>query len=110
MTGVWTVLLVAFVGVNLYALTAGGGAGLIAYLRSLGPWGALATADLLIALLIGISWTAKDARARGINPLPFTLLTLATGSAGLLFYLVRHGRPGASVTPTQAAFRSRTPA
>lgn len=89
----WGTLLIGFAVLNVYAFVAGDLAGLVDYLTSLGPWGTLATVDLLIALVIGISWMWRDARARGIAPLPYALLTMATGSLGLLAYLARHGGP-----------------
>lgn len=91
MKALWRALLIAFAAVNVYALAAGGFAGLVAYLKDLGPWGMLATMDLLIALLIGVSWMWQDASAKGIAPLPYAVLTLASGSIGLLVYLIRHG-------------------
>ncbi len=89
----WLILLVLFAGINVFAFVFGTLGGLGVYLRDLGPWGILATSDLLIALIIGIGWMWSDARRRGITPLPYLLLTLATGSLGLLVYLTRFGIP-----------------
>jgi hypothetical protein len=86
----WVGLFVGFASVNVYALMAGGLAALGAYLSDLGPWGVLATADLLIALLLGVVWMWRDASTKRVAPLPYALLTLATGSLGLLLYLIRH--------------------
>jgi hypothetical protein len=86
-------LLIDFAALNAYALTAADLAELGVYLRNLGPWGLLATTDLLIALSIGLTWIWRDARAKGLTPWPFALLTLATESLGLLLYLARHDRP-----------------
>src|SRR5574341_1356 len=91
MKALWGILLIGFAAVNVYAFAAGDLAGMMAYFQNLGPWGLLATTDLLIALAIGVSWMWQDARAKGIAPLPYTVLTLASGSIGLLVYLVRHG-------------------
>ncbi len=49
---------------------------------------AAAFADLLIALSLITVWMVRDARARGVSPLPYVLLTLALGSAGPLAYLI----------------------
>lgn len=46
------------------------------------------TADLVIACMIGIGFIAQDCRARGQAWWPWALLTLATGSIGLLAYLL----------------------
>lgn len=49
-------------------------------------------ADLVIALgLIGL-WMWKDARERGINPVPYLLIGAALGSFGPLLYLLRRER------------------
>ena len=94
----WTVLLVEFAAMNVYAVVAGTWTELVSFLQNLGPWGTLAIADLLTALAIGVGWMWVDARRRGVSPVPYLLLTLATGSIGLLVYLVRFGvrGPGAS--------------
>ena len=52
------------------------------------------TADLLIALSLVVVWMWRDARDRGISPLPYVLLTLGTGSAGPLLYLIRRETAG----------------
>lgn len=86
----WWMLFVSFGSMNVYAVYAAGLNGLAYYLRGLGPWGIVATADLVTALFIGIVWMWRDARTRGLAPLPYALLTLGTGSLGLLLYLIRH--------------------
>ena len=48
-----------------------------------------ALADLVIALSLVIAWMIRDARARGVSPLPYVVLTLALGSVGPLLYLIR---------------------
>lgn len=87
----WSALLVAFAALNVWALTTDGLAGFLTYLGGLGPIGILATADLLLALLVGGYFIVRDARSRARDARPFLLLTLATGSLGLLAYLARHG-------------------
>jgi membrane protein implicated in regulation of membrane protease activity len=49
------------------------------------------TVDLLIALSLVTAWMWRDARDRGVTPLPYLLLTFTLGSIGPLLYLVRHG-------------------
>jgi hypothetical protein len=44
--------------------------------------------DLVIALSIFLVWMWNDAKIAGRNPLPWLLLTLATGSIGALIYLL----------------------
>lgn len=45
-------------------------------------------ADLVIALTLFLGWLWRDARRRGRNPWPWTVLTLAAGSFGPLLYLL----------------------
>jgi len=61
-------------------------------------WGAgQVFADLVILAVLGCVWMVADGRARGINPWPFVIATVFTGSFGILFYLVlRELRSGAS--------------
>ena len=47
-----------------------------------------ALVDLLIALSLVVVWMIRDARIRGVSPVPYVLLTLALGSAGPLAYLI----------------------
>jgi hypothetical protein len=61
--------------------------------------------DLLIALSLITAWMWRDARDRGVAPLPYVLLTCALGSIGPLLYLVRHGgdaEPVRGVVPARA--------
>ena len=95
---VWTAALAGFFAMNVYAFWAGDLAGLARYLTDLGPWGQLATVDLLAALFIAVAWTWRDARALGRSPWPWVFLTLGTGSLGLLAYLAAFGtKPSARV-------------
>ena len=48
-----------------------------------------ALVDLVIALSLVVVWMVRDARARGVSPLPYVLLTVALGSIGPLLYLIR---------------------
>lgn len=58
--------------------------------------------DLMIALGLAIVWMWRDARSRGVSPVPYAIATLALGSAGPLVYLIR--RAGTS-EPAHAASR-----
>lgn len=93
MKAIWIALLAGFAGLTVYAVAIGGWTGLLAYLGTLGPWGALATVDLLIALFIAIVFMVRDAAARKINAVPYVVLTLLTGSLGILVYLFRFWSP-----------------
>lgn len=97
-----TILLVGFLGFTGYTL----------YVHGLRGFFELATAntatlllgtDLMIALSLVVVWMWRDARDRGISPLPYIALTLATGSAGPLFYLIRRERAAGFQGTTVAA-------
>ena len=89
---VFAMLLVGFVSLNLFALVSAGVVGLDQFIRGANAWGLVAAADLLIALGLVLAWLWRDAQRRGVSPLPYLLITLATGSVGPLLYLTRHPR------------------
>jgi len=55
--------------------------------------GIVAAVDLVIALSLVLVWMVRDARAHGISPAPYVVLTLALGSVGPLLYLLRRPEP-----------------
>lgn len=61
------------------------------------PVSTLVTIDLFIALSMVMAWVHADAKARGVSPWPYLLLTLGTGSVGTLLYLLVRERPGAPI-------------
>jgi uncharacterized protein DUF2834 len=63
--------------------------------------------DLCIALGLVMMWMVRDARARGVSPIPYVLLTLALGSVGPLLYLIRREATTSS-DAVVTAVRSRT--
>ena len=81
-------VLLLFVGINLYALTMSGWDGLLAFIEAANGWTILAVTDLCIALGLASAWMVKDARARGRSAMPYLLLTVTTGSIGPLVYLL----------------------
>jgi hypothetical protein len=91
MRAIWLTLLVGFAGLNAWALATAGWEGVVRYFTTMGPIGLVAAVDLILALLIGIVLVARNARERALDSRPFVLLTLLTGSLGLLVYLARHG-------------------
>ena len=90
-------VLLAFGGVEAYAVWQVGYAGL--FEQALGTVGArLGFLDLCVALGLVTVWLVRDARDRGISPLPYMLLTLTLGSVGPLLYLIRReGRESVGV-------------
>ena len=98
----WTILLIGFVGVNISAFATAVPGDLQNYLSNLGPWGILAGVDLILALIVAASWTAADAKRKGLNPIPYVILTMLTGSLALLYYLVRHTGKRGKAAPSEA--------
>ena len=85
--GLLTVI-IAFGALSAKALADHGFWGIIApHFQTFGA--AQVLADLVILALLSCVWMVSDARTRGLNPWPFVVLTLAAGSFGPLFYLLR---------------------
>lgn len=58
--------------------------------------------DLVIALSLFLVWMVRDARTRGVSPLPYVAMILTLGSIGALVYLIRRAgdeSAGASDVP-----------
>ena len=91
MRALWLTLLVAFAALNAWALLTAGWDGVVSYFTTMGPIDLVAAVDLVLALLIGIVLVTRNARERSLRSRAFVLLTLFTGSLGLLAYLARHG-------------------
>ncbi|HYD50462.1 MAG TPA: DUF2834 domain-containing protein [Terriglobales bacterium] len=66
--------------------------------------GAQVFLDLIIALSLVMVWMWRDARAQGVSPWPYVLLTLVLGSIGPLAYLVR--RAGNESAPADVVARA----
>ena len=91
MRAMWLTLLVMFAALNAWAVSSAGWEGVVRYFTAMGPIELVAAVDLVLALLIGIVLTVRNARERSISSGLYVLLTLLTGSLGLLAYLARHG-------------------
>lgn len=80
-------MLIPFLALTLYALIDVGYLGIFDYHRhSSAGWQVFA--DLVIALVLILSWLIPHARANGRNPWIWVAITLATGCIGPLLYLV----------------------
>lgn len=90
------VVLADFAAVIAWAVYEVGYVGLFAALLS-SPAGIACAVDLVIALALVATWMVRDARARGVSPLPYLILTVTLGSVGPLLYLLR--RPESAVEP-----------
>jgi hypothetical protein len=93
-------VLVAFLALTIWAALVRGAA-MIDDLWS--PTGLLLSVDLGIALTLAMVWVWRDARARGVSPIPYIVLTLLTGSAGALLYLLRRESPRTRASVRTAA-------
>ena len=95
------IILIPFTLLTLYAVAQAGYIGLFAFqLQDPAGWQVLA--DLVIALLLVLSWLVPEARREGRNPWPWVVATLFLGSLAPLLYLAT-GRSGAADgLPTRA--------
>jgi len=81
------IILFPFSLLSLYAMAEVGYIGLFEYqLQSPAGWQVLA--DLVVALVLVLSWLVPDAKSTGRNPAPWVVLTLLSGSFGPLLYLL----------------------
>lgn len=83
------VLLVPFGALTAWALANGGINGILSFHTSPGGWQVFI--DLVIALLLLLTFLVPHARAAGRNPWPWVVLTLGLGSFGPLLYLATAG-------------------
>lgn len=97
----WAVL-VDFTGLSFYALSQVGAVGFAESVVSGGIVTWTIFADLVIALGMVCIWMFRDARARGISPLPYLAATLLLGSVGPLLYLTRRGSEATREIPKAA--------
>ena len=87
-------LLLPFSLLSAYAIWQVGYIGI--FTSSFTNWGTLQVlCDLVIVCTLAMAWMINDARARGLNPWPFVVVTVLAGSFGPLLYLLRRGRVAA---------------
>jgi hypothetical protein len=87
------VVLADFVALSAWGIAQVGYVGLFTTAFA-SPTGIVISTDLLISLGLVMTWMLRDARAHGISPAPYLVLTLLLGSVGPLLYLLR--RPDTS--------------
>ena len=87
------IILADFMALTGYVIYQFGPIGWLEYTIA-NPVTVLLSVDLVLALGISVFWMVRDASKRGINATPYVLLTLFTGSAGPLLYLVRRPSKG----------------
>ena len=81
-----TALLIPFSLLTLYALSQVGYIGIFDYHRH-SPAGWQVFTDLVIALILVLTWLVPEARRAGRNPWPWVLGTVLLGSLAPLLYL-----------------------
>jgi hypothetical protein len=83
-------LLIPFLALTGYALLDVGYLGIFDYHRhSSAGWQVFA--DLVIALLLLLTFLIPDAKRKGVNPWPWAIGTLLTGAIAPLIYLAIYG-------------------
>ncbi len=80
------ILLIPFSLLSLYAVIEVGYIGIFDYHRH-SPAGWQVFTDLVIALVLVLTWMIPQARREGRNPWPWVAITLFLGSIGPLLYL-----------------------
>ena len=95
-------VLLAFLSQEAYVLYLYGYVGFLRMMLA-NPAGIAAAVDLTIALVLIAVWMSEDAQQRKISALPYLLITIALGSAGPLFYLVRRFADRPDTDPVLAA-------
>jgi len=91
------VIIIPFTLLSVYAVYKVGYIGIFDYhLHSPAGWQVFV--DLVIACALLLLWLIPEAKARGINPWPFVLITVFLGSFGPLAYLFMHGAKPVSKT------------
>ena len=100
-----TILLLGFLDLTAYAVYVHGLVGLFE-LATANAVTILLFTDLMIALTLAMVWMWRDARDRGVSPLPYVALTLALGSVGPLLYLIRRER-GVAFQESTVAVQAR---
>ena len=94
---VLSLVLLDFMALCVWALWSHGG--MLPMLEELAstPAGLNVMADFLIFYVAGMVWMVRDARERGLSPWPWVVTTAATGSIGLLAYLIKRAASPAPV-------------
>ena len=85
------ILLIPFSVLTIYALSQVGWVGIIDYHRY-SPAGWQVIVDLVIALILVLTWMIPEAIKSGRNPWPWVIITLVLGSIGPLLYLAVGGK------------------
>ncbi len=81
------VLGIPFLILTAYAVSQVGYWGIVDYHRH-SPAGWQVFADLVVALILLLTWLIPEAKSKGINPWPWVVATLFLGSIGPLGYLI----------------------
>lgn len=88
-------ILIPFTLLTVYAVAEVGYIGLIDYHRH-SPAGWQVFTDLVVALILVLTWLIPEARRTGRNPWPWVVATLFLGSIGPLLYMATDRSSGAT--------------
>jgi drug/metabolite transporter (DMT)-like permease len=88
-------ILIPFTLLTVYAVAEVGYIGLIDYHRH-SPAGWQVFTDLVVALILVLTWLIPEARRTGRNPWPWVAATLFLGSIGPLLYMATDRSSGAT--------------
>lgn len=88
-------ILIPFTVLTVYAVAQVGYIGLIDYHRH-SPAGWQVFTDLVVALILVLTWLIPEARRTGRNPWPWVVATLFLGSIGPLLYMATDRTSGAT--------------
>jgi len=84
------ILGIPFLLLTVYAVLEVGVWGIVDYHRH-SPAGWQVFADLVVALILLLTWLVPDAKSKGHNPWPWVAATFFTGSLAPLAYLIFFG-------------------
>lgn len=87
------VLLIPFAALTVYAVLQVGYVGIFDYHRH-SPAGWQVIADLVISLILVLTWLIPEAQRNGRNPWPWVIGTLFLGALSPLLYMVVYGETG----------------
>ena len=90
-------LLIPFTLLTIYAVVQVGYVGIFDYQRH-SPAGWQVFFDLVVALLLVLTWLVPEARQQGRNPWLWVIATLLLGSIGPLLYLATGKRASSGIT------------
>lgn len=78
----------AFLAYSVWVMVTDGPFGFVAE-HTRNPWGVQIGIDLVASVAVGLCFAVVKARKAGVRPVPWVVLTVLTGSIGLLAFCAR---------------------